>query len=143
MERPIVVKSVDPFDGLDEILVDYENTKEEITRKQMIVHVGNSSTVDDVLDLEMLFEIEGVGPIRKFKDVEHDEVFDDDEHIVEDVPVSMINFNFITYPKHGVSIRGVEVQDHDLDVIDYDSFSNYLVDGINSESIIQIKKLKE
>nr|GFA97227.1 hypothetical protein [Tanacetum cinerariifolium] len=112
-------KSVDHIDGLDEILGDYANTREEITRKQMIVHVGNSSTVDDVFDLEMLFETEEVGPIRKFKEVEvdadneseeesdteenetngidsedldydakHDEVFDDDEHIVKDVPVS-------------------------------------------------------
>nr|GEV23158.1 hypothetical protein [Tanacetum cinerariifolium] len=85
----------------------------------MIVHVGNSSIVDDVFDLEMLFETERVGPIRKFKEVDvdadnelkeecdteendtngidsedldydpkHDEVFDDDEHIVKDVPVS-------------------------------------------------------
>ncbi|GKF97076.1 hypothetical protein Tco_0292897, partial [Tanacetum coccineum] len=61
VEGPIVVESVDPFDELDEILGDYANTWEEITReeitgKQMIVHVGNNSAVDDVLDYEMLFE---------------------------------------------------------------------------------------
>nr|GEW05969.1 hypothetical protein [Tanacetum cinerariifolium] len=171
--KALSIESVDPFDGLDEILGDYANTKDEITRKQMIVHVGNSSTVDDVLDLEMLFETEEVGPIGKFKEVEvdadneseeesdtkendtngidsedldydpkHDEVFDDDEHIVEDVPVSMNNFNFILYPKHGLSIGDVEVQDHDLDVVDYDSFGNDLDDGIDSERRIQIRELK-
>nr|GEZ26202.1 hypothetical protein [Tanacetum cinerariifolium] len=173
VERLIVVESVDHFDGLDEILGDYANTREEITRKQMIVHVGNSSIVDDVFDLEMLFETEGVGPIRKFKKVEvdadneseeesdteendtngidsedldydpkHDEVFDDDEHIVKDVPVSMNNFNFIPHPKHGLSIGGVKVPDHDLDIVDYDSFGNDLDGGIDSERRIQLRELK-
>ncbi|GKF79735.1 hypothetical protein Tco_0235303, partial [Tanacetum coccineum] len=40
-----------------------ESIGNEITRKQMVVHVGNSSTVDDVLELGMLFETEGVGPV--------------------------------------------------------------------------------
>ncbi|GJX06659.1 hypothetical protein Tco_0194591 [Tanacetum coccineum] len=62
---------------LDEILGDYANTGKQITRngiigKQMVVHVGNSSTVNDVLDLEMLFKTEGVGPVGKFKEVEID-----------------------------------------------------------------------
>nr|GEY00238.1 GAF domain-containing protein [Tanacetum cinerariifolium] len=171
--KALSIESVDPFDGLNEILGDYANTKEEITRKQTIVHVGNSSTVNDVLDLEMLFETEGVGPIGKFKEVEvdadneseeksdtkendtngidskdldydpkHDEVFDDDEHIVKDVSMSMNNFNFIPYPKHGLSIGGVEVQDHDLDVIDYDLSGNDLDDGIDSERRIQLRELK-
>nr|GEZ96862.1 SIT4 phosphatase-associated protein family, armadillo-type fold protein [Tanacetum cinerariifolium] len=146
---PIVVESVDPFDGLDEILGDYANTKEDITGKQMIVHVGNSSTIDDALDLKMLFETEGVGTIGKFKEVQdldydpkHDEVFDDDEHIVEDVHMSMNNFNSIPYSKHGLRIGGVEVQDHDLDVIDYDSFGNDLDDGVDSKRRIQLKELK-
>nr|GEV32293.1 hypothetical protein [Tanacetum cinerariifolium] len=152
---------------------DYANTKEEITRKHMIVYVGNSSIVDDVFDLEMLFETERVSPIRKFKEVEvdadneseeesdteendtngidsedldydpkHDEVFDDDEHIVKDVPVSMNNFNFIPYPKHGLSISGVKVLDHDLDIVDYDSFGNDLDGGIDSERKIQLRELK-
>ncbi|GJS02025.1 hypothetical protein Tco_0318533 [Tanacetum coccineum] len=127
----------DPFEDLDEILGDYANTGkqitgDEITGKQMVVHVGNSSTVDDVLDLEMLFETEGVGPIGKKKvskkwsgldyDPEQDEVFDDDEHIVEDVHVSMNNFCFTADPKHDLSIGVVEVQEDDLDAIDYDSF---------------------
>ncbi|GKF85425.1 hypothetical protein Tco_0253252, partial [Tanacetum coccineum] len=42
-------------------------------------------------------------------DQKHDEVFDDDEHIVEDVPVSMNNFNFTPDPKHDLSIGVVEV----------------------------------
>ncbi|GJT92421.1 hypothetical protein Tco_1081266 [Tanacetum coccineum] len=60
--RPIVVESVvDPFDGLDEILGDYANTRKQITRdesawKQMVVHVGTSSTADDF-------------SFRKFKEV--------------------------------------------------------------------------
>ncbi|GJW85622.1 hypothetical protein Tco_0158767 [Tanacetum coccineum] len=160
--RPVVVKSADPFEDLDEILDDYANTREQITRdeitgKQIVVHVGDSSTVDDVLDLQMLFKTEEVGPIGKFKEVEvdadneseqesdteendtsgsdsenldydpkHDEMFDDDEHIVEDVPVSMNNFNFTPDPKHDLSIGVVEVQEHDLYVIDYDSFGSDL-----------------
>ncbi|GKF52098.1 hypothetical protein Tco_0148565 [Tanacetum coccineum] len=72
VEGPIVVESDDPFEDLDEILADYENTEDEITGKHMVVHVGNSSTVDDVLDLHMLFETEGVGPIGKFKKVKVD-----------------------------------------------------------------------
>ncbi|GJU08937.1 hypothetical protein Tco_1125367 [Tanacetum coccineum] len=154
VEGPIIVESANPFNDLDEILGDYANTREEITkgeitRKQMIVHVGNNSTVDDVLDLQMLFEIEEVGPIRMFKEVEvdvdteseeesdtedndtsgsdsedldydpkHDEVFDDDEHIVEDV------------------------YEHDLDVIDYNSVGSDLDDGIDSERRIQLRELR-
>nr|GFA19642.1 transposase, mutator type [Tanacetum cinerariifolium] len=147
--KALSIESVDHIDGLDEILV------------------------DDVFDLEMLFETEEVGLIRKFKEVEvdtdneseeesdteendtngidsedldydpkHDEVFDDDEHIVKDVSISMDNFNFIPYPKHGLSIGGVEVQDHDLDIIDYDSFGNDLDGGIDFERRIQLRELK-
>ncbi|GJV89016.1 hypothetical protein Tco_1532954, partial [Tanacetum coccineum] len=161
VEGPIVVESADdPFEDLDEILGDYANTRkqitrDEITRKQMVVHVGNNSTVDDVLDLQMLFKTEGVGPIGKFKEVEvdayneskeesntegndtsgsdsddsdydpkHDQAFDDDEYIVEEVHVSMNNFSFTADPKHDLSIGGVEVQENNLDVIDYDLFGN-------------------
>ncbi|GKA61977.1 hypothetical protein Tco_0761496 [Tanacetum coccineum] len=108
----------------------------------MIVHVGNSSTVDDMLDLQMLFKTEGDGPIGKFKQVEHDEVFDDDEHIVEDVPMSMNNFNFTLDPKHDLSVGAVEVQERDLDFIDYDSFGNDLDDGIDLERRIQLRELR-
>ncbi|GJR69049.1 mutator type transposase [Tanacetum coccineum] len=150
-----------------------ESIGNEITRKQMVVHVGNSSTVDDVLELGMLFETEGVGPVGKFKEVEvdadneseeesdtegdytmdsdsedldydpkHDDVFDDDEHIVEKVHVNMNNFIFTADPKHDTSIGGVDVQDDDLDVIDYDSFGSDLDDGIDSERRMQLRELR-
>ncbi|GJX26923.1 hypothetical protein Tco_0233219 [Tanacetum coccineum] len=157
VEGPIVVESVDdPFEDLHEILGDYANTGKQITRdditgKHMVIHVGNTSIVDDVLDLQMLFETEEVGPIGKFKEVEveadneseeksdteenytsgsdsddldydpkHDKVFDDDEHIVEDVHVIMNNFSFTADPKYDLSIGSVEVQEDDPDVIEYD-----------------------
>ncbi|GJR22269.1 hypothetical protein Tco_0970796 [Tanacetum coccineum] len=153
VEAPIVVECVDdPFEDLDEILGNYANngkqiTGNEITGKQMVVHVGNSSTVDDVLDLEVLFETEGVGPVGNDSedsdyDPKHDEVFDDDEHIVKDVPMSMNNFNFTPDPKNDLSIGAVEVQEHDLDVIDYDSFGSDLDDGIDSERRIQLRELR-
>ncbi|GJR85276.1 hypothetical protein Tco_0209287 [Tanacetum coccineum] len=78
VEAPIVVECADdPFEDLDEILGDYANirkqiTGNEITGKQMVVHVDNSSIVDDVLDLEMIFRTEGVGLVGKFKKVEVD-----------------------------------------------------------------------
>ncbi|GKB62557.1 hypothetical protein Tco_0918743, partial [Tanacetum coccineum] len=166
MARPIVVESVvDPFDGLDEILGDYANTGKQITGdestwKQMVVHVGTSSTADDF-------------SFRKFKEVEveadteseeeesdtegndtsgsdsedldydpkHDDVFDDDEHIVEEVHVNMNNFSFTADPKHDTSIGVVDVQEDDLDVIDYDSFGSDLDDGIDSERRIQLREL--
>ncbi|GKB69694.1 hypothetical protein Tco_0931106, partial [Tanacetum coccineum] len=160
VKAPIVVESVEPFNDLDEILGDYANTGQEITgneitEKQVVVHVGNSSTVDDVFDLHMLFKTEEVGPIGKFKEVEvdvdneseeesdHDEVFDDDDHVVEDVHVSMNNFNFTPDPKHGLSICVVEDQEHDLDVNDYDSFGSDLDDGIDSERRIQLGNKEE
>ncbi|GKC71387.1 hypothetical protein Tco_1117270, partial [Tanacetum coccineum] len=162
VEGPIVVESDDdPFADLDEILGDYANTWKQITGKQMVVHVGNSSTVNDVLDLNMLFETEGVanneleegsnteGNYTSGSDSEdsnydpkHNEVFNDDEHRIEDVHVSMNNFNFTADPKHDLSISGVDVQEDDLDVIDYDSFGNDLDDGIDSEKRIQLKKLR-
>ncbi|GJV10404.1 hypothetical protein Tco_1351945 [Tanacetum coccineum] len=179
VEAPIVVECADdPFEDLDEILGDYANTRKqitgnEITGKQMVVHVGNSSTVDDVLNLKMLFKTKGVGPVGKFKEVEvdadnesekesdteadytsssdsedsdydpkQDEVFDDDEHIVEDVHVIMNNFCFTADPKHDLSICAVEVQEDDLDVIDYDSFGSDLDDGIDYERRIQLRELR-
>ncbi|GKB11392.1 hypothetical protein Tco_0845315 [Tanacetum coccineum] len=183
----------DPFEELDDILGEYahlgkqitgneitgneitrnESTRNEITGKQVVVHVGNSSTVDDVLKLEMLFETKGVGPIGKFKEVEvdadneseeesdtegdytmdsdskdldydpkNDDVFDDDENIVEEVHVNMNNFRFTADPKHDTSIGGVDVQDDDLDVIDYDSFGNDLDDRIDSKKRMQVRELR-
>ncbi|GJQ95780.1 hypothetical protein Tco_0006919 [Tanacetum coccineum] len=72
VEGTIIKETVDPFDGLDEILGDYANTGEEITGKQMIVHTSNSSKVENVVDNNMLFETEVVDPIGNFKRVEVD-----------------------------------------------------------------------
>ncbi|GKB37640.1 hypothetical protein Tco_0882582 [Tanacetum coccineum] len=151
---PIIVETDDPFDDLDVILGDYANTRKEINGKDIIVHVGNSFIVENVVDYDMLYETEVVGPMGNFKKVEvdtdneteeesvesdteendtsgsdledldydpkHDEVFDDDEHILEDV----------------------HVHEHDLDVIDYDSFGSNLDDGIDSKRRTQLRKLR-
>ncbi|GJS21772.1 hypothetical protein Tco_0450404 [Tanacetum coccineum] len=69
---PIVVETDDPFDDLDEILRDYANTENEINRNEIIVHVGNSSTVENVVNCDMLYETGGVGPMGNFKEVEVD-----------------------------------------------------------------------
>nr|GFB23914.1 hypothetical protein [Tanacetum cinerariifolium] len=145
VERLIVVKSVDHIDGLDEILGDYANTREEITRKQMIVHVEVEVDADNESKEESDTkenETNGIDSEDLDYDPKHDEVFDDDEHIVKDVSVSMNNFNFIPYLKHGLSIGGVEVQDHNLDIVDYHSFGNDLDGGIDSERRIQLRELK-
>ncbi|GJS37678.1 mutator type transposase [Tanacetum coccineum] len=165
--RPIVVESVvDPFDGLDEILGDYANTGKQITRdestwKQMVVHIGTSSTADDFsfgkfkeVEVEADTESEEEESDTEgndtsgsdFEDLDydpkHDDVFDDDEHIVEEVHVNMNNFSFTADPKHDTSIGGVDVQDDDLDVINYDSFGSDLDDGIDSERRIQLRELR-
>nr|GEW55074.1 transposase, mutator type [Tanacetum cinerariifolium] len=139
VEEPIVEEIVDPFDGLNEILGDYVNTKEEITGKKMIVHIGNSSTVENVLDYDMLFETQGVGPMGNFKEVKvdadneteeesnteendtscsnsedldydpkHDEVLDDDEHILEDGLVNHVMKTLATKPD--ILMRAVQDQ---------------------------------
>ncbi|GJS10779.1 hypothetical protein Tco_0367575 [Tanacetum coccineum] len=107
----------DPFEDFDEILGEYANTgkqitRDEITRKQMVVHVE---------DLDY--------------DPKHDQVFDDDEHIVEDVHVSMNNFSFTTDPKHDLSIGVVEVQEDDLDVIDCTTIRIDVQQETNLESL--------
>ncbi|GJZ23028.1 hypothetical protein Tco_0560487 [Tanacetum coccineum] len=78
----------DPFEDLDEILGDYANTGkqitgDEITGKQMIVHVDNES--EEESDIEEN-DISGSDSEDLDYDPKHDEVFDDDEHILEDVP---------------------------------------------------------
>nr|GEV38091.1 RNA-directed DNA polymerase, eukaryota, reverse transcriptase zinc-binding domain protein [Tanacetum cinerariifolium] len=75
-------------------------------------------------------------------DPKHDDVFDDDEHIVEEVHVNVNNFSFTTDLKHDTSIGVVDVQEDDLNVIDYDSFGSDLDDEINSERRIQLRELK-
>ncbi|GJR17813.1 hypothetical protein Tco_0966340 [Tanacetum coccineum] len=85
-KRPIVVETNDPFDDFDKILGDYANT-----RKEIIFHVE---------DLNY--------------DPKHDEVFDDDEHILEDVSVTLVPFvgsdtamgkNVFSQTKGGLVIR--------------------------------------
>nr|GEU67992.1 transposase, mutator type [Tanacetum cinerariifolium] len=163
--KELSIETDDPFDDLDEILGDYANIRKEINRKDIIVHVGNNFMVENVVDYDMLYETEGVGPMGNFKEVEvdtdnetkkesvesdieendtrdldYDPKHDDDEHILEDVPISMDNFNFSQDPKHDLSI--VDVHKHDLDVIDYDSFGSDLDDGINSKRITQLRELR-
>ncbi|GJR39245.1 hypothetical protein Tco_1214929 [Tanacetum coccineum] len=109
--RPIVVKSVvDPFEGLDEIL-------------------GSSSRIDDF-------------SFRKFKKVEVEADTESEEEesdtkgndtSVEEVHVNMNNFSFTVDLKHDTSIGAIDVQEVDLDVIDYDSFGSDLDDGIDYE----------
>nr|GEV97490.1 GAF domain-containing protein [Tanacetum cinerariifolium] len=63
----------------------------------------------------------------------------DDENILEDVHVSMNSFNFNPDPKHDLSIVVVEVYEHDLVIIDYDSFGSDLDDGIDYERRTQLR----
>ncbi|GJY41925.1 hypothetical protein Tco_0429195 [Tanacetum coccineum] len=93
-----------------------------------------------------LDETEGVGPMRNFKEVEdldydpkHDELYDDDEHILKDVLVSINNFNFNPKSKHDLNIAAVEVPEHDPDVIDYDSFGSDLDDEIDSDKELNLQ----
>ncbi|GJR25514.1 hypothetical protein Tco_1101746 [Tanacetum coccineum] len=142
----------DPFEDLDEILGDYANTGkkingDEITRKQLVIHVVQKVDVGGDNESEEESDIEGdytSGSDSEDSnyDPKHDEVFDDDEHIVEDVHVSMNNFSFTVDPKHDFSIGVIEVHEDDLDVIDYDSFGSDLDDEINSERRIQLRELR-
>nr|GEW26503.1 transposase, mutator type [Tanacetum cinerariifolium] len=116
-------KRVGPIGKFKEVEVDADNESEEESDTK-----ENDTSGSDSEDLDY--------------DPKHDEVFDDDEHIVEDVHVSMNNFNFTRDPKHNLSIGDVEVREHDLDVIDYDSFGSELDDGIDSEKRIQLRELR-
>ncbi|GJX64425.1 hypothetical protein Tco_0298768 [Tanacetum coccineum] len=113
-----------------------EITGNEITRKQMVVHVEVEVEADTESEEE---ESDTKGNYTSGSDSEdldydpnHDDMFDDDEHIVEEVYVNMNNFSFTADPKHNTSISVVDVQEDDLDVIDYDSFGCDLDDGIDS-----------
>ncbi|GJR56530.1 hypothetical protein Tco_1407051 [Tanacetum coccineum] len=114
---------------LNEILGDYANTRkqitgDEITRKQMVVNLGvgpigkfKEVEVDVDNESEEKSDTEGndtsSSDLKDLNyDLKHDQVLDDDEHIVEDVPVSMNNFSFTADPKHDLSIGVVEVQEH-------------------------------
>ncbi|GKD42411.1 hypothetical protein Tco_1267056 [Tanacetum coccineum] len=133
---PIIVETDDPFDDLDEIL---RGVGPMGNFKEVEVDADNEKSSESDLEEN---DTNGSDSEDLDYDPKHDEVFDDDEHILEDVPVSMNNFNFNPDPKHDISIVVVEVYEHDLDVIDYDSFDSDLDDGIDSERRIQLKELR-
>ncbi|GKA77708.1 hypothetical protein Tco_0784245, partial [Tanacetum coccineum] len=145
VEAPIVVEYVDdPFKDLDEILGDYANTGKQRAWsywKVKKVEVDADYESEEESDTERDYT-SGSDSEDSDYDSKHDEVFDDDEHIVEDVRVSMNNLCFIADPKHDFSIGVVEVQEDDLDVIDYDSFGSDLDDGIDYERRIQLRELR-
>ncbi|GKC68380.1 hypothetical protein Tco_1100978, partial [Tanacetum coccineum] len=117
------------------------------TEKEIIVHVDNNSMVEDVVGCDRVNETKRVGPMGNFKEVESesddskdldyelkdDEGFNDDEHILQDVHISMNNFTFNPDTQNDLRLVDVEVDEHDLDVIDYDSFGSDLDDGIDHE----------
>ncbi|GJZ15993.1 mutator type transposase [Tanacetum coccineum] len=131
-----------------------ESTRNEITGKQMVVHVGvgpvgKFKEVEVDADNESEEESDTKGDYTMDSDSEdldydlkQDDVFDDDEHIVEEVHVNMNNFIFTVDPKHDTSIGGVDVQYDDLDVIDYDSFGSDLDDEIDSKRSMQLRELR-
>ncbi|GJU99543.1 hypothetical protein Tco_1328814 [Tanacetum coccineum] len=151
VEGPIVVESADdPFEELDEILSDYANTGKQITGMTSIGSRWKFKEVEVDVDNESEEESDTEENYTSGSDLEdfdydpkHDEVFNDDENIVEDVHVSMNNFSFTADPKHDLSIDVVEVKEDDLDVIDYDSFSSDLDDGIDSKRRIQLRFLSD
>ncbi|GJZ37081.1 phospholipase-like protein [Tanacetum coccineum] len=72
-------------------------------------------------------------------DPKHDELYDDYEHILKDVLVSINNFNFNPESKHDLNIAAIEVHEHDPDVIDYDSFGSELDDEIDSDEELNLQ----
>ncbi|GKF50821.1 hypothetical protein Tco_0147288, partial [Tanacetum coccineum] len=83
----------DPFDDLDEILGDNANTEKEITGKEIIVHVGSSYGNFKEVEVDTDNEIEeesntkendtsGIDSEDLDYDPKHDEMFDDDDHIL-------------------------------------------------------------
>nr|GFA80237.1 hypothetical protein [Tanacetum cinerariifolium] len=54
--KGLIVEKTDPFDDLDEILGEYANTGKKNIRKEIIVHVDNNSTVENMVDYDMLYE---------------------------------------------------------------------------------------
>nr|GFA49202.1 GAF domain-containing protein [Tanacetum cinerariifolium] len=65
--KALSIETDDHFDDLEERLGDYANTRTEI-----IVHVGNSSIVENVVDCDILYKTEGVCSMGNFKEVEVD-----------------------------------------------------------------------
>ncbi|GKA39308.1 hypothetical protein Tco_0731859 [Tanacetum coccineum] len=70
---PIIVETNDSFDNLDEILGDYANIRKEITKNFESDTKENDTSGSDSKDLDY--------------DPKHDEMFNDDEHILEDIPM--------------------------------------------------------
>ncbi|GJX44845.1 mutator type transposase [Tanacetum coccineum] len=116
------------FRKFKEVEVEVDTESEEEEEEEEINTEGNDTNGSDSEDLDY--------------DPKHDDVLDDDEHIVEEVHVNMNNFSFTADHKHDTSIGDVDVQEDDLDVIDYDSFGSDLDDGIDSERIIQLRELR-
>ncbi|GJY90499.1 hypothetical protein Tco_0505695 [Tanacetum coccineum] len=116
-------KGVGPIGNFKEFEVDTDNETEDESNTE-----ENDTSGSDSKDL--------------YYHPKHDVVFDDDEHILEDVLVSMNNFNFNPNSKHDLSIVVVEVHEHDLNVIDYDSFGSDLDDGIDFERRTQLRGLR-
>ncbi|GKC39536.1 hypothetical protein Tco_1051920 [Tanacetum coccineum] len=132
LEETLTVEETNPFDDPDKILDrrgwsvgnfkevegDGENkTKEESEQSETEENDASSSEADDLEELDY--------------DPKDDEGFDNDEHILQDVPVSMNNFTFNPDTKNHLSLADVEVDEHDIDVIDYDSFRSDLDNGID------------
>ncbi|GJY97952.1 hypothetical protein Tco_0514862 [Tanacetum coccineum] len=131
----LIESVVDPFDGLDEILAnDFSFGK----FKEVEVEADTESEEEEESDTE--------GNDTSGNDLDydpkHDDVFDDDEHIVEEVHVNKNNFSFTADPKHDTSIGVVDVQEDDLDVIDYDSFGSDLDDRIQLKELRRLGKKK-
>nr|GEY22464.1 hypothetical protein [Tanacetum cinerariifolium] len=129
-----IVEETDPFDDLDEILGvgPIGNSKKcrlirIMKQKKRVMRMTQKKMMQVSEDLDY--------------DPKGDEGFDDDEHILKDVHVSMNSFNPDT--KHDLSIAIVEVHKHDLDVIDYDLFGSDLDNGIDSERRSQLRPPKK
>ncbi|GKD56259.1 mutator type transposase [Tanacetum coccineum] len=141
--RPIVVESVvDPFDGLDEILGTSSTTDDFSFGKFKEVEVeADTESEEEESDIEGN-DTSGSDSNDLDYDPKHDDVFDDDEHIVEEVHLNMNNFSFTADLLHDTSICVVDVQEDDLDIIDSDSFGSNLDDEIDSKRRIQLREIK-
>ncbi|GKA98549.1 mutator type transposase [Tanacetum coccineum] len=115
VEAPIVVECAeDPFEDLNDILGEYAHLRKQITGNEM----ENEITIMRALENKIT------------------------ESDVEEVQVNMNNFRFTTNPKHDTSIGGVDVQDDDPYVIDYDSFGSDIDDRIDSKRRMQLREIR-
>nr|GFC16129.1 transposase, mutator type [Tanacetum cinerariifolium] len=83
-------EGVGPVGKFKEVEVDADNELEEESDTE-----GDYTSGSDSEDLDY--------------DPKHDDVFDDDEHIVKEVHVNMNNLSFTADPKHDTSIDGLDV----------------------------------